>query len=116
MAKTAILEAKEEFFLDRKKAENYLLGVYLKIDISKSPTKWYDYQLGPKKSVDLFCRFFGEETMKKYQLFEEGKKMLPLKKAEILSFGRLTSDRHLQVSDKLVRLLIRTPEIRWSIL
>ena len=39
MAKTAILEAKEEFFLDRKKAENYLLGDYLKIDISKSPTK-----------------------------------------------------------------------------
>ena len=43
MAKTEILEAKEEFFLDRKKAENYLLGVYLKKDISNSPTKWYDY-------------------------------------------------------------------------
>jgi hypothetical protein len=39
MAKTAILEAKEEFLLDRKKAENYLLGVYLQIDISNSSTK-----------------------------------------------------------------------------
>ena len=48
----------------------YLLGAYLRIDNAKASTNSYDDQLGLQKSIDPFCRFFGEEPIKKLQLFE----------------------------------------------